>query len=301
MSYIDALFDRERDQIHVVERVDGKREFHTYHASYVFYYDDPRGKHKTIYGTPCTRFATRNNKEFQRELKINSGKRLHESDINPVLRCLADNYQGVDAPKLNVCFFDIEVDFDPERGYSSPEDPFNAVTSITLYLDWLEKLITLAVPPKSISMETAKETVADFDDTFLFSREEDLLEAFLDLIEDADILSGYNSEGYDIPYTVQRITRVLSKDDTRKFCLWGQLPKKRTFERFGAENITFDLIGRVHMDYMQLYRKYTYEERHSYSLDAIGEYELNERKTQYEGTLDQLYNRDFKTFIDAVS
>ncbi len=61
---------------------------------------------------------------------------------------------------------------------------------------------------------------------------------------------------------------------------------------------TFDLIGRVHMDYMQLYRKYTYEERHSYSLDAIGEYELDERKTQYEGTLDQLYNKDFPKFID---
>jgi DNA polymerase elongation subunit (family B) len=52
------------------------------------------------------------------------------------------------------------------------------------------------------------------------------------------------------------------------------------------------------MDYMQLYRKYTYEERHSYSLDAIGEYELDERKVAYEGTLDQLYNKDFPTFIE---
>jgi DNA polymerase elongation subunit (family B) len=52
------------------------------------------------------------------------------------------------------------------------------------------------------------------------------------------------------------------------------------------------------MDYMQLYRKYTYEERHSYSLDAIGEYELDERKTQFEGTLDQLYNQNFKIFLE---
>jgi DNA polymerase elongation subunit (family B) len=132
----------------------------------------------------------------------------------------------------------------------------------------------------------------------LFEREEDLLNTFLDLIDDADILSGWNSEGFDIPYMVMRTTKVLNKDDTRRFCLWGQLPKQRTFERFGAENLTFDLIGRVHMDYMQLYRKYTYEERHSYSLDAIGEYELDERKTQYEGTLDQLYNKDFPKFID---
>ena len=125
-----------------------------------------------------------------------------------------------------------------------------------------------------------------------------MLDTFLNLIDDADILSGWNSEGYDIPYTVGRITRVLSKDDTRRLCLWGQFPKQREFDRFGATNITFDLIGRVHLDYMQLYRKYTYEERHSYSLDAIGEYELDERKTAYEGTLDQLYNKDFETFLE---
>jgi DNA polymerase elongation subunit (family B) len=91
---------------------------------------------------------------------------------------------------------------------------------------------------------------------------------------------------------------VLSKDDTRRFCLWGQHPKARDFERYGATSTTYDLVGRIHMDYMQLYRKYTYEERHSYSLDAIAEYELGEHKTQYEGTLDQLYNQNFKKFIE---
>jgi len=298
LSYIDALFDRSGDRIHIVERVDGLREFKEFPASYVFYYDDPKGKHKLIYGTPVTRFSTRSAKEFHKEVKIQGQKRLYESDINPVFRCLADNYQNIDAPKLHTAFFDIEVDFDPERGYSSPADPFNAITAISVYLDWMDKLVTLVLPPKKISWEEAEATVAKFEDTYLFDREEDLLNTFLDLIEDADILSGWNSEGYDIPYTVNRVTRVLSKDDTRRFCLWEQLPKKRTFERFGAENITFDIIGRVHLDYMQLYRKYTYEERHSYSLDAIGEFELNERKTDYEGTLDQLYNDNFETFIE---
>ena len=298
MSYIDALFDRERDTIHVVERVNGSREYREFPAKYVFYYDDPRGKFQTIYGTPVSRFTTRNSKEFHKEMRINSGKRLWESDINPIFRCLEENYLGVTSPKLHSCFFDIEVDFDPERGYSKPEDPFNPITSITLYLDWLDRLITLVVPPKSYTWETAQEIVNQFDNCYLFEREEDMLNTFLDLIEDADILSGWNSEGFDIPYTVMRVNKQLSKDDTRRFCLWGQFPKQRTFERFGAENLTFDIIGRVHMDYMQLYRKYTYEERHSYSLDAIGEYEVGESKVAYEGTLDQLYNRDFPKFID---
>ena len=297
MSYIDALFDKQRDRIHVVERVNGQRQYQEYPANYIFYYDDPKGKHRTIYGTPVTRFASRNGKEFHKELKIQSGKRVWESDFKPVFRCLEENYLNAEPPKLQTAFFDIEVDFDPERGFSPVTDPFNKITAISVYLDWMDKLVTLALPPKNMSWQTAEEIAAKFDDTYIFEREEDLLDTFLNLIDDADILSGWNSEGYDIPYTVGRITRVLSKDDTRRLCLWGQFPKQREFERFGAVNVTFDLIGRVHLDYMQLYRKYTYEERHSYSLDAIGEYELEERKTAYEGTLDQLYNKDFETFI----
>ena len=298
MSYVDALYDRQKDRIHVVERLNGIREYREYPAEYVFYYDDPRGKHRTIYGTPVTKFSSKNGKEYHKELRVNSNKRLWESDINPVFRCLENNYLGATSPKLQTAFFDIEVDFDPVRGFSPPSDPFNAITAITLYLDWMDKLITLATPPRSMSWETAQEIAAKFDNCFLFEREEDLLDTFLNLIDDADVLSGWNSEGFDIPYTVMRTVRVLSKDDTRRFCLWGQLPKQREFERFGASNLTFDLIGRVHMDYMQLYRKYTYEERHSYSLDAIGEYELDERKLQYEGTLDQLYNKDFEKFLE---
>ena len=298
MSYVDALFDRNKDRIYIVERVNGQREYKEYPANYTFYYDDPRGKFRTIYDTPVSRFSTRIGKEFHKEVKINSGKRIWESDVNPVFRCLEENYLGQKSPKLQTAFFDIEVDFDPIRGFSRPEDPFNPITAVSVYLDWLDKLVTMVVPPKSMSWETAEEIAKKYDNCFLMEREEDLLKTFLDLIDDADILSGWNSEGFDIPYMVQRTNRVLSKDDTRRFCLWGQFPKQREFERFGAANMTFDLIGRVHMDYMQLYRKYTYEERHSYSLDAICEYELNESKTQYEGTLDQLYNKDFEKFVE---
>ena len=298
MSYVDALYSRDDNRIYVVERHKGERRYQDFPANYVFYYDDPKGKFRSIYGTPLSRFSTRNYKEYAKELKMHHTQRLWESDIKPINRCLEENYLGQDAPRLHVAFFDIEVDFDPVRGFSRPEDPFNPITAISVYLDWLDKLVTLVVPPKSLSWESAKEICDRYENCFLFEREEDIITTFFDLIDDADILSGWNSEGFDIPYMVMRTTRILSKDDTRRFCLWDQFPKQRTFERFGAENITFDLIGRVHMDYMQLYRKYTYEERHSYSLDAIGEYELDERKIQYDGTLDQLYNRDFGTFVD---
>jgi DNA polymerase elongation subunit (family B) len=183
-------------------------------------------------------------------------------------------------------------------GYASPEDAFMPITAISVYLQWLDTLVTLAIPPKTIDLNKATELVQEFPNTVIFETEQELLDTFLNLIEDADVLSGWNSEGYDIPYTVNRVTKVLSKEDTRRFCLWNQFPKKREYEKFGRSLVTYDLIGRVHLDSLELYRKYNYEERHSYRLDAIAEMEIGETKTVYEGTLDQLYNNDFKKFIE---
>ena len=299
MSYVDAWFDRDSDIIRIVERnTKGERDFRDIPVKHVLYYKDPKGKFTSIYGDPVSRVVCKNTKEFRKEQAINSGKQLYESDINPVFVCLSENYLNQDAPKLNVAFFDIEVDFDPERGYASPDDAFMPITAIAIYLQWLETMVCLAIPPKTITMEEATKQVADFPNTMLFTNEADLLSTFIELIQDADVVSGWNSEGFDIPYTVNRVTKTLSKEDTRKFCLFDQFPRKREFEKYGRTALTYDFIGRVHMDYLELYRKYTYEERHSYRLDAIAEYELGERKTQYEGTLDQLYNNDFKTFIE---
>jgi DNA polymerase elongation subunit (family B) len=299
MSYVDAYFDRDSDIIRVVERRDDKRHYTEYPVKYTFYYEDPRGKHKSVYGDPLTRIVSKNTKDFRKELAINKNKKLFESDINPIFQCLSENYLNQDAPKLNIAFFDIETDFDPERGFADPSDPFMPITAITVHLQWMDALITLALPPKTLSMEQAKEECKEWgQDVILFDNEGDMLQAFLDLIEDSDILTGWNSEGYDIPYTVNRVSRILSKDDTRRFCLWKQLPKKREYEKYGKQAETYDLIGRVHLDSLELYRKYTYEERHTYRLDAIGELEVGEKKTVYEGTLDQLYNNDFRTFIE---
>jgi hypothetical protein len=159
MSYVDALYDRAKDKIHVVERVKGERVYREYPADYIFYYDDPRGKFRTIYDTPVSRFSTRNNKEYQKEIRSNSDKRLWESDINPIFRCLESNYLGAASPKLQTAFFDIEVDFDPERGYSRPEDPFNPITAFSVYLDWMDKMVTLVVPPKHTAGKLHKRSV----------------------------------------------------------------------------------------------------------------------------------------------
>ena len=295
--YVDGLIDREKDIINVVERVSGVRKYVQYPAKYVFYYPDNKGKYTSIFGDTLTRVICTSGKQFNKEKRMHSSKRLFESDVNAMFRCFSENYTDVEAPELHMAFFDIETDFNKELGFAPPEDPFNAVTAISVHLSWMKRTFCLAIKPKTLTKEAAEEICNKFDDTLLMDSEEEMLGAFLDLIDDCDIMSGWNSEGFDIPYLVNRIAKILGKEYTRKFCLWDQYPKRRMYEKYGKEQETFDTIGRVHLDYLQLYQKYTYHEMHSYSLDAIGEYELDERKIAYEGTLDQLYNNDFEKFV----
>ena len=155
MPYVDAFFDRDSDIIRAVERRDGKRHYQEYQAKYTFYYEDQRGKYKSIFGDPLSRIVCKNTKDFRKELAINKDRKLFEKDINPIFQCLSENYLNQDAPKLNVAFWDIETDFDPERGFAPTDDPFMPITAITVHLQWLDALITVAMPPKGLPIEEA--------------------------------------------------------------------------------------------------------------------------------------------------
>ncbi len=295
--FVDAYHDKKKEIIHVVERVDGRRVLKEYPAKYVLYYPDNKGKFQDIAGNRVSRVLLSNAAAFDKERRIHSHKRLCESDYRPLNRCLEEIYGGQEAPDLHVAFFDIEVSYDRVKGFAPPEDPFNYITAITTYLNWLGRNITLCLKPDAMSDEVAKSIASKFEDTIICNDEKEMLEMWLELIDDADVLSGWNSEGFDIPYTTNRITRVLGRDATRRICLWDQYPSKRVFEKYGKENETYDPVGRVHLDYLELYRKYNYHELPSYRLDYVGEIELGENKIPYEGTLDQLYNNDFEKFI----
>ena len=299
MSYVDAVFEQSKGIVKVVERTkSGERKIVNHPMRYYFYIDDPKGKERSVYGDPVSKITANNWKDFKRNVALYQNKQTYESDIKPVNRVLAEFYLGEDDPDLHKCFFDIEVDFDPERGYSDPADAFMPITSIAVCLDWMDQNVCLAVPPRTLNWTQAQEIAKKVGSVILFKDEASLLDAFLSLIEDADVLSGWNSEGYDIPYTVNRIIKVLGKSETRRLCLLDKNVVKREYVKYGKDTQTYDLVGRVHLDYLELYRKYNYEERHSYRLDYIGEMEVGEKKVPYDGSLDRLYNHDFEMFLE---
>lgn len=282
-----------------MERVAGQRIYKEYEPDFHYYITDPRGTHKSMYGDSLKKISPRTFAEKQKSLKtLGSNSTTWESDIDPVVRCLEQNYKNADLPNIHVAFFDIETSFDKELGWSEAGEAKNYITSISVYLQWMEEIICLALPPETLTKDEAQAIADEVGNVILFDTEMEMLQAFIAVIQDADVLSSWNGTMYDIPYTINRIKRTMGKQETRKLCLWDQEPKARSIERGGKESPTYDLIGRVHMDYMELYKKYNYEERHSYALNAIAEAELGDHKVAYDGTLDELYNDDFKKFLE---
>lgn len=296
--YVDGLLAKDQNLVHIAERVNGQRVYREFEIDYSFYVEDPAGKYQSIYGHNLEKITPKSKEEFNKLKRIHSTRKQFESDSNLLFRCLEQNYRFTEAPKLHVAFFDIETGFDMDLGYSSPEAAFNPVTSIAVHLQWLNQTVCLALAPPSMTYDEAQKIANTVDNVILFNNEKRMLETFLTLIEDCDVLSGWNSEFYDIPYLINRIAKLLGKHEVRKFCLWNQLPKKRNVISHGKEEVVYELVGRISMDYLQLYKKYNYEERQSYSLNAIAEAELKERKVDYDGSLDQLYKRDFKKFLE---
>jgi len=114
MSYVDGFFDRNADQIKIVERSkSGERIFRNIPVKYTFYYKDTKGKYESIYGDKLNRIVCKSTNDFRKEQAINSGKVLFESDTNPVFVALAEHYMHQESPNLNVAFWDIEVDMQP--------------------------------------------------------------------------------------------------------------------------------------------------------------------------------------------
>ena len=114
-----------------------------------------------------------------------------------------------------------------------------------------------------------------------------------------DVVTGWNIEFFDIPYTVNRIKNVLGEDQAKKLSPWLILDEKEV-EFKGRKNQTFSPAGIAVLDYYQIYRKFSFGNQESYKLDYIAQVELGEQKVDYSeyGSLLELYKSNFQKFIE---
>lgn len=312
MSYISAV--RRGDEVIVWERAEEGRSERTFRSPYYFFIEDPAGDYVSMHGTNLTKLSFRNGKEF-REAKADfksSGVTLYESDVPPELRVLSEHYYGKPAPTLNVTFLDIEVDYNKEVGFSSVSNPYAPINAVAFYHTWRDQIMVFAVPPKKgkwiatniqhdLFIQQLKD-IAPIDspfDVIFFDDERELLLNLLVEIEDSDVLCGWNSDMFDMPYIAKRIEKVLGKKYLRKLSFDGaDVPKYREVEAFGNVNTTVDLFGRESVDYLALFKKYEMDGRPSYKLESIADEIVPELpKLKYEGTLADLYHNNFVMFI----
>lgn len=137
---------------------------------------------------------------------------------------------------------------------------------------------------------------------FKCKSEKDLLYRFIKIwIElDSDVVTGWNINGFDIPYLVNRITSVYNKDVAALLSPWKMIDKRTFTNTFGKEQVEFNLVGVAILDYLQLYKKFTYVQQQNYRLDTIAEIEIGENKLDYSEvhSLLQLYKTNFQKYID---
>ena len=142
--------------------------------------------------------------------------------------------------------------------------------------------------------------------TYLLCKDEyELLEKFIHVWQSGrflpDVLTGWNIEFFDIPYIVNRIKNVLGNEQAKKLSPWGIL-EERKIEIHGRENTTYTPAGINVLDYLQLYKKFSFSNEESYKLDNIAEVVLGEKKVDYKAqgyaSLDDLYQRNPEMFFD---
>ena len=136
-----------------------------------------------------------------------------------------------------------------------------------------------------------------------FSNEYDLLNNFISwwMIEDntPEVITGWNSELYDIPYLVRRIDRVLGEKLMKRMSPWGLVTERETFIS-GRKHISYDVGGVSQLDYLNLYKKFTYKAQESYRLDHIANVELGQQKLDHSefDTFKDFYTKGWQKFVE---
>lgn len=295
--YIDAIYDYTNERIiGWLRDTNGNLVKFDEPSPYYCYVDDPNGNINSMFGTKTVRkdFATK--KDFNNFLTMNNN-RVWESDISPLYKFLSDTFYGSESTILNVMPFDIEVDFDLEdgRGYPLPSNPFGEINSISMFDVYHKKYILLALTDKDIKLEDDEFEV----EVIKCVTERQLLDTFFKKIDHVDILTAWNGEFFDIPYIMQRCKLLYGDKWLTKLCRDGYYAKEREItDQFGNDVTVYDLVGRVHLDLLQLYKNFTFGEKPSYKLDNICEAEKVGKKVDYTGDLGELYRTDPQRFFE---
>ena len=201
---------------------------------------------------------------------------------------------------IDIASLDIETSFGD--GFPEVDNPVNEILTIALKSSKDETYIVWGLKPYDEEKTELKHLNIEYRQ---FTNESSMLEAFIEYWSTPDntpdVITGWNTRFFDIPYMISRMVFLLGEERVRNISPWRKI-ERRDIRVQGSVRTTFDIMGIQHLDYMELFKKfaYTYGNQESYSLNHISSVVLGEKKLDYSevGSLRDLYDADYQMFVD---
>lgn len=281
--YQNIYYSRKNNQIHLWDDVRGYSKFPYSKDAYI---RDSNGSHIALDGKRVSATKTWTDEDVAKGL-------VYESDVDAEMKTLIRMYGDSDDASVNhrTMFLDIEV-LKGDSGYSTVDEAKNTVSAITWYMSNTKEYYTVLLDTKGLVADRTSGNKT----LYVFDNEADLLKKFLELHKQhaPTIITGWNTDFFDIPYLKNRISRVLGDNFVKLLSPIGEVSESTDKNKRSK----FKLAGISCLDYLTLYKIFTYSEESSYSLDNISFKELKKRKLVYEGDLDTLYSTDIEKFLE---
>ena len=289
------------DKILVRGVKDGKRFIskHNFRPT-LFVKSDKPSKYKSIYGENVSPIQFESNKEataFYDRYKDVSNFPIFGQDYYGY-QYITEKYPGPvewDAKKCKIYSIDIETT--SENGFPNVDSPTEKMLVITMQDNNTKKITTFGV-----GEFTPTDNVKGLDIDYIACKDEyTLLSKFLEWWEQncPDIITGWNSALFDIPYLLARTERILGEGEHKRYSPFELVNKRKVRFAAGREMTAFEITGVAQLDYLDLYKKFTYVTRESYKLDFIAETELGKNKLESGfDTFKEFYEKDWNRFVE---
>lgn len=255
------------------------------------------GEHKSIFNTSLRKKIFRTGYERFKYVQECGNSRIFEN-IAPVHQFLIDRYwkenEKSDFSQFPLRIVYVDIEYKVEGAFVAPDNPTQPVNVITIY-DSLYKCFR--------TWGTGGDFKTIYENSYYTkcNTEKEMLDSFLHWFESdyPDVLSGWNTEFFDIPYLINRITRVFSEDEIRRFSPTGNVYNKQIMGPYGRPITKWYLEGVSCLDYLEVYRTFSQGQKESYKLNDIAELEIKQKKIDY-GNIDlgQLAEQDWQKFVE---
>ena len=196
-----------------------------------------------------------------------------------------------DSSKIRI--FNIDIETAAENGFPDIESADQEILAISIKDSFTGRITVFGARPYD-----NKDSMVDY---MHFRSEESMLGAFLDYWQAnfPDVITGWNVQLFDMPYIHNRVERILGEKFTKLLSPWKLVSRREIFIK-GRKQFAIDTLGISCLDYLELYKKFTYTNQESYRLDHICNVELGEKKLDHSefDTFKEFYEKDWQKFID---